>query len=204
MTVTAVCNCRQVLELLQVLHNADIVHRDLRPDNLVFYKVGSRVYVMLIDWAFACPRNEWRPYCGATHFVSPTVAAHLINRYSGSGSDTYCFTAGDDLHSWLRLCLWMSNERHLSDALGRIEVAHQGEATLAPKQRHIKHMFDKQLATTQWAPLAAAVNTIAASVAQAGGVRVDYSTLHKLIPLNEELEYKLIPLNEELEYDCEL
>lgn len=181
--------CRQVLNLLQVLHSADIVHRDLRPDNLVFYSVDSCVRVMLIDWAFACRRNERRPYCGATHFVSPTVAAHLINRYcdGGGGGAMYRFTAGDDLHSWLRLCLWMANERHLDDTLDRIDEACKNDETLARKQRCVKAMFDAQLATATWAPLAKAVAAMAESVE--GGGRVDYTSLHELILSDEELVY---------------
>ena len=42
----------QALFVLEVMHNNDLRHRDIRPDNLLFYKPLEKV--MVIDFAFSC------------------------------------------------------------------------------------------------------------------------------------------------------
>ena len=64
--------------------------------------------VMVIDWLFAVEGGDVPAlYCGATHFVSPALAAALKDAKGGGFS--YTFTKLDDLESWLRVCIALSN-----------------------------------------------------------------------------------------------
>ncbi len=146
---------------------------------------------MVIDWAFSCRRNEMTAYCGATHFVSPAVAEHLIDRAKRAGpAPTFCYTATDDVHSWLRVCVFMFNRVSMSAALSRLDrITH-----LAKKQRLVKKMFDDELASPTWRDLAAAVTALEAYDAREFDAppRVfDYTHLRDLIPLRRQRVYAM-------------
>jgi hypothetical protein len=188
-----------LLNTLQALHNAGRVHRDIRPDNLAFIvDVDSPAdsKLLLLDWAFAGERNVAAPYSGATHFVSPRVADHLIGlartRTAPAGPVLFCFTATDDVHSWLRLCVAMFNTVNVMAAFRYIDL---NSPDLATKQRLIKAMmFDKELEAWTWVRLAAAVRELEARDRPEVGVKpqpVDYSHLHAFIPLRQRLVHAL-------------
>jgi serine/threonine protein kinase len=178
---------------LQAIHNDGIVHRDVRPDNIVFIPVDDDVnQVKLIDFSFACRRNTLAPYSGATHFVSPRVADHLKQRSVGGGDDgdaSFMFTAGDDLYSWMLVCVWMHSRAQLAAAFHRFDRL----TDVSKKQRLIRQMFNQQLATPTWCRLRDAVQVMISADAAAADcgeqLFVDYSPLHVLIPLPHQLKY---------------
>jgi serine/threonine protein kinase len=108
----------QVLELLALIHGNGIVHRDVRPSNLVMVPVTpassetagfhSQQTVMLIDWGFALdyggPGSEpfEAVYQGAGQYVSDEVSEHLQHRGTIGYSSTFKFQFRDDMHSWVR------------------------------------------------------------------------------------------------------
>jgi hypothetical protein len=195
-----VCSLPQLLKLLQVLHNAGIVHRDIRPDNLLFIRdsidPAKRLRLMLIDWAYASRRNAEEPYCGATGFVSPAVAQHLIDRQKAGGDRTFRLTAGDDLYSWLLVCVWVHSKASMTAVLWGIEDQCAKDANLQRKQGLIDAMFKAQLRLPMWRRLHDAVVTIMNGqrdrVEESGSDRlpVDYTELFDLIPLGAELTMK--------------
>jgi serine/threonine protein kinase len=185
----------QVLNLLQVIHTAGRVHRDIRPDNLLFHPRDAGPIdddLMVIDWAFSCGRNEMTAYCGATHFVSPAVAEHLIARAGRAGpAPTFCYTATDDVHSWLRVCVFMFNRVSMSAALSRLDRI----TDLGKKQRLVQKMFDDELASSTWRLLWDAVNALEERDprvfnAPPAGV-FDYTHLRDLIPLRRQRVYAM-------------
>jgi serine/threonine protein kinase len=184
----------QLLSTMQVLHNNRIVHRDIRPDNLLFSKQDVNGHgvnrLLLIDWAFAWFRDDPAVYMGATNFVSPAVREHMRARMLNP-SATHRFTAEDDLYSWLLVCLAMANWAHFADELARLEVMFPAAKDIAEKQAAAALLFEMYLATPSWSPLREAVKRKidVGNKARLDGVdyTVDYSDLHAFIPLNEQL-----------------
>jgi serine/threonine protein kinase len=185
----------QLLNTIQVLHNNGIVHRDIRPDNLLFDKqvVNDRVVyrLILIDWAFAWFRDVPALYNGATNYVSPAVHKHMLTRMGQDPAAAYFFkfTAEDDLYSWLLTCLVLAYESHFAAEFQHINEHFKGLNRDLLIQEHTYGLFQKYLGTTAWKPLYDAVwkKADAAEAARRAGTdyRVDYRDLHNLIPLNE-------------------
>lgn len=99
----------QVLRVLQVVHSSGIVHRDIRPDNLLFHSEG----VLVNDWGASIEANVRSPYHGAARHVSDDVLDFLA-----SDDETYVYTVCDDLIGFVRtLCSFFVPEMHLPSQL---------------------------------------------------------------------------------------
>jgi serine/threonine protein kinase len=67
---------RELLEILQYLHDHTIVHRDLKPENLVFNRPGDDATMKLTDFGFATPTNpklKLTATCGTPEYVAPEI-----------------------------------------------------------------------------------------------------------------------------------
>jgi serine/threonine protein kinase len=74
-----------LLELLEYLAQQGIVHRDIKPDNLILTGIPTRPLV-LIDWGLASPlAQNWEPRLGNRDFVAPEV----LEGHSCLKSDLY-------------------------------------------------------------------------------------------------------------------
>lgn len=65
----------KLLEVLDAAHQKGIVHRDIKPDNIILTKLGE---VMLLDWGIALDRNCSNgvgEFCGTPYYMSPEQAA---------------------------------------------------------------------------------------------------------------------------------
>jgi serine/threonine protein kinase len=195
--VNVVCWLSQLLHTLQVLHNAGRVHRDIRPDNLVFVKDShnpATLRLLVIDWAYSCPRNSEELYNGATHFVSPAVAKHLLDRQLSAACRTFVFTAGDDLYSWLLVCVWMHALHHLTYVFATLEREYRHDPILARKQRAIGQVFNRYLESSMWRPLRDAVLRHMGNDRRASSrgemLAVDYRDLYELINIARQEDFE--------------
>ncbi|XP_067139711.1 serine/threonine-protein kinase H1 homolog [Centruroides vittatus] len=71
---------KMVLNGVGYLHKLGITHRDLRPDNLLYYHPGSDSRILITDFGFASTRKaSGNPYmhtvCGVPHYIAPEVVA---------------------------------------------------------------------------------------------------------------------------------
>ncbi|CAO3652915.1 unnamed protein product [Mucor hiemalis] len=68
---------RQMLEGLQYLHERDIVHRDMKPENLLFQKVGDDADLMITDFGLSkilkAQDDILTTACGTPGYVAPEV-----------------------------------------------------------------------------------------------------------------------------------
>lgn len=71
---------KMVLEGVQYLHSLGITHRDLKPDNLLYYHPGKDSRVMITDFSFASTRkSSGNPYmhtvCGTPQYIAPEIVS---------------------------------------------------------------------------------------------------------------------------------
>lgn len=71
---------KMVISGVGYLHKLGITHRDLRPDNLLYYHPGSDSRILITDFGFASTRKaSGNPYmhtvCGVPHYIAPEVVA---------------------------------------------------------------------------------------------------------------------------------
>jgi serine/threonine protein kinase len=66
---------KQTLTALNFIHNKGVIHRDIKPDNLMISKDGRKI--KLIDFGLACwtdSDDEFRfQKCGTTTFMAPEM-----------------------------------------------------------------------------------------------------------------------------------
>ena len=106
-----------LLELLEHLARQSIVHRDIKPDNLILTGIPDRP-VVLIDWGLASLLSEnWEPRLGNPDYVAPEV----LEGRSSLKSDLY---STGKLMIYLLLLTshevsprWSSHVPHLSNRL---------------------------------------------------------------------------------------
>ncbi|XP_015911540.1 serine/threonine-protein kinase H1 homolog [Parasteatoda tepidariorum] len=71
---------RMVLSGVKYLHGLGITHRDLKPDNLLYYHPGKESKIMITDFSFASTRRATgNPYmhtvCGTPQYIAPEIVA---------------------------------------------------------------------------------------------------------------------------------
>lgn len=67
---------RQIIEAINYLHDfCDIVHLDLKPDNILVVDCNGSPMIKIIDFGLACPRNKISPQIkGTFEYMAPEVA----------------------------------------------------------------------------------------------------------------------------------
>lgn len=76
----------KMLQLLETIHNKNIIHRDIKPENFVFGIGNNSADLYCIDFGLAThltesgARNTWTPFMGTLRFAS--IAAHKGERQS--------------------------------------------------------------------------------------------------------------------------
>src|SRR5688572_7675263 len=87
-------HCVDILGVLAELHHLNLVHRDIRPDNVLRTADDD---ALLVDFGFVVPANHPTPYCGAAHYASHRILESMIK-----GNHDIACTPMDDLVSLVR------------------------------------------------------------------------------------------------------
>ena len=64
---------KQIVEAIQYLHMNQIVHKDIKLDNILMNQTDNNIQIKLIDFGFAEPYNYQlsRAYCGTPSYMCP-------------------------------------------------------------------------------------------------------------------------------------
>lgn len=101
---------RQLLEAMDTMHQADIVHLDLKPDNIIITNRTGNVKV--IDFGFSCS-GAWSQTTGMTRaFASPEQLQHDKEKI-GAASDLYSFGRIVQEIIWQTACRMPRYLRHI-------------------------------------------------------------------------------------------
>jgi RIO-like serine/threonine protein kinase len=102
----------ELIDCLQGAHKVGIIHRDVRPDNIMQDMQG---HVRLIDWGFASSKGDTNvPFQGTFRYASQEVLLAAISETARGPQPK------DDLHSALRIIL-SSLQPSISNDLAKIE-----------------------------------------------------------------------------------
>jgi hypothetical protein len=98
---------------LQKLHQLGLVHRDVRPDNLVYVNRQNSDRLVLIDWSSSIYKDTKASFEGTVRYASNDVLQGLSSRQK------ITFGAGDDLCSMVKVFLGeiLSVDKDLSNCL---------------------------------------------------------------------------------------
>jgi serine/threonine protein kinase len=66
---------KELVDILYIAHNVGVLHRDIRPENIIVYK--GTVYI--IDWSFAVDINHKEHYKGTITYASPQLLKKIQN-----------------------------------------------------------------------------------------------------------------------------
>jgi len=78
----------QISYALEALHDQEIIHKDLKPENVLYKIEGNKVDVKVIDYGFAKidPAKDHQSVSGSLPYIAPEV---YLNKKSSSASDFY-------------------------------------------------------------------------------------------------------------------
>jgi len=86
----------QILDVLKQTHSLGLVHRDLRPSNLLLV-IGQEDDILLNDWGAAADRDVPAPYSGTLWHASERVLKNLLQ-----GEFEFAPNPSDDLESLVK------------------------------------------------------------------------------------------------------
>ncbi|KAH0794996.1 CMGC family protein kinase [Histomonas meleagridis] len=73
---------RGLLRAVRLLHNLELIHTDIKPENIMFQKVDNRSLVKLIDFGAVCRSDSNIPiYTQTLFYRAPEVFLHLPKNY---------------------------------------------------------------------------------------------------------------------------
>lgn len=98
----------QLCDCLQQAHTAKLVHRDVRPSNMVLQTRNGRQESVLLDWACAVQVSQPVAYEGTTHFASAAILTKLA-----SGERIVTVAPSDDLESLVYSIHWLTRVSEL-------------------------------------------------------------------------------------------
>eukprot|EP00955_Chlamydomonas_euryale_P102058 365390-Chlamydomonas_euryale.AAC.17 len=82
---------KQILEGIKYLHSQNVVHRDLKLENLLLGKAGELTVVKIADFGLAkmTAGNAMQTVCGTPQYVAPEVIMGLKQTQYGHGVDMW-------------------------------------------------------------------------------------------------------------------
>jgi serine/threonine protein kinase len=86
---------------LMVMRELGIIHRDVRPENLMYIPYGRETRLVLIDWSCSTSSKDPVPFQGTVHYASDRLLFDL----SGVLNKTCTFYTSDDLSSLVKVFL---------------------------------------------------------------------------------------------------
>lgn len=84
----------QVLSAMQFMHDKNVAHRDMKPENILLLSLDSDIDVKITDFGLAKSAKDsggLKTYCGTPHYFAPEVQNQ--RGVSGSSATTYGFAA---------------------------------------------------------------------------------------------------------------
>ena len=80
---------KKILNGVQAIHNANICHRDITPENIIFEENNNKHYNPKIsDFSLSCINtNNLQEYIGNIHYLAPEIIAE--QPYNGFQTDTF-------------------------------------------------------------------------------------------------------------------
>jgi hypothetical protein len=104
---------QNLVDDLGKLHRLGLVHRDVRPDNLVYVPDETSIKLVLIDWSSSVYKDIETSFEGTVRYASDDVLQRLIRKKK------ITYTAKDDLCSMVKVFLGeiLSVDKNLSNCL---------------------------------------------------------------------------------------
>lgn len=76
----------QLLQALAYMHEMQICHRDLKPDNIIYDATTQRVKIIDFGFAISC-KEKLKLFCGTPSFMAPEIFSK--QEYSGQAADIW-------------------------------------------------------------------------------------------------------------------
>lgn len=133
------------IEGLRYLHSIGVMHRDIKPHNLLMTKEGK---VKICDFGVACKLEDAKDDTltnteGTYHFMPPECWNYDIKEFSGVKADIWAL--GVTLYAMVynKMPFWADNELELANVIMKEEIDfnHDRDASL-----ELKHLIQKLLA----------------------------------------------------------